>query len=127
MKMPNLASWYHLGTWNLASDVHVGTNGPRAATASTRRTVSATPGSAARAGADTLSARTRGIGSRRRTMGGPPPGILRRERPGHLTGTWRPPSPPMPTPVPARREEVPGNVGEKFRELTCCGREASLA
>src|SRR6266568_2807532 len=80
MKIPNFASWYHCGTRNRESDVHAGANGPRAATASTRRTVSATPGSAARAGADAPSTRATAIGSRRRTMGGPPPRILRRER-----------------------------------------------
>src|SRR5436309_2960715 len=47
MKIPNFASWYHCGAWNLASDAQEGANGPRAATASTRRTVSATPGSCA--------------------------------------------------------------------------------
>src|SRR5262245_6964069 len=42
MKIPNLPSWYHRGTWNFSSDDHCGANGPRATTASTWRTASAT-------------------------------------------------------------------------------------
>src|SRR5262245_65828525 len=50
MKIPNLPSWYHCGTWNFSSDDQRGANGPRATTASTWRTASATRASWGRAG-----------------------------------------------------------------------------
>src|SRR6058998_1086806 len=73
MKIPNFASWYHCGAWNFASDAQDGANGPRAATASTRRTVSATPGSCA--GEEVASAarsRAGRVGRRPWIIGGPP-------------------------------------------------------
>jgi hypothetical protein len=45
MKMPNLASWYQVGTSNRARESQSGVKGPRPATFRTSATVFAIPGS----------------------------------------------------------------------------------
>src|SRR5882762_11130631 len=73
MKIPNFASWYHCGAWNFASDAQDGANGPRAATTSTRRTVSATPGSCALEEVASAARSSAGRAGRRPwIIGGPP-------------------------------------------------------
>src|SRR6185436_1264582 len=64
MKTPNLASWYHSGAWNFASDVQFAANGPRATTASTPRTARATATSSALTGRTSATSVTESAASR---------------------------------------------------------------